>query len=231
MRKTRILVLATSATAALLVGEAQGGLTLTIDILTPDEFKFTLGGTFDADVVGDQRQWLAVKNDWSNNFGVNTDWLDDSLGFVLIDDAPWTVVENSVLIGGRVPIPSVVSANGDPWGDSIYFSHSGGDILAGTTVSGSVHVQGVGLFDDSITNLELLSGFANAIEDWVRLEAGPGGCPWDLDDNDSVGATDLLSLLVNWGPYEPCPPFKPADFDTNCTVGATDLLILLTNWG
>ncbi len=171
MRKTLVLAVAASATAALLAGKAQGGLTLTIDILTPDEFKFTMGGTFDEDVVGDQMQWLAVKNDWTNNFGVNTDWLDDSLGLVPIDDAPWTVVENSVLIGGLVPSQSYVAADGRTWGDSIFFSYSGGDILAGTTVSGSVHVQGVGLFDDSITNLELLSGYDNAIQDWVRLEA------------------------------------------------------------
>ena len=227
MRKTRILVLATSATAALLVGEAQGGLTLTIDILTPDEFKFTLGGTFDADVVGGQRQWLAVKNDWTNNFGVNTDWLDASLGFTFIFDAPWTVVENSVLIGGLVPIPSVVAADGQTWGDSIYFAHSGGDILAGTTVSGSVHVQGVGLFDDSITNLELLSGFDELFLDWVRLEAAPGPCPWDLDGTGVVGVSDLLSMLASWGPCKGCP----ADFDGNDDVGVSDLLVLLANWG
>ncbi len=171
MRKTLVLVGVASAIAAQLAGEAQGGLFLTIDILTPDEFKFTMGGTFDEDVVGDQMQLLAVKNDWTNNFGVNTDWLDDSLGLVPIDDAPWTVVENSVLIGGLVPSQSYVAADGRTWGDSIFFSYSGGDILAGTTVSGSVHVQGVGLFDDSITNLELLSGYDNAIQDWVRLEA------------------------------------------------------------
>ena len=25
-------------------------------------------------------------------------------------------------------------------------------------------------------------------------------CPWDLDDNGTVGILDLLALLVNWGP-------------------------------
>ncbi|MEE9130217.1 MAG: hypothetical protein V3T84_09380 [Phycisphaerales bacterium] len=55
----------------------------------------------------------------------------------------------------------------------------------------------------------------------------PGNCPWDLDDNGSVGASDLLSLLVSWGPCKGCP----ADFDDNGTVGASDLLALLVNWG
>ena len=57
-----------------------------------------------------------------------------------------------------------------------------------------------------------------------------GNCPWGLDANGSVGATDLLSLLVTWGVCAPCIDC-PADFDHNCTVGASDLLALLVNWG
>ncbi|MEE9130909.1 MAG: FG-GAP repeat protein [Phycisphaerales bacterium] len=52
-------------------------------------------------------------------------------------------------------------------------------------------------------------------------------CPQDLDLDGSVGASDLLSLLVSWGPCKGCP----ADFDGNGTVGAFDLLALLVNWG
>ncbi len=56
----------------------------------------------------------------------------------------------------------------------------------------------------------------------------PGqGCVADLDGDGNVGASDLLSLLVSWGPCEGCP----ADFDGNGTVGASDLLVLLANWG
>ncbi len=54
-----------------------------------------------------------------------------------------------------------------------------------------------------------------------------GICPWDLDGSGSVGASDLLTLLVSWGPCKGCP----ADFDGNGTVGASDLLALLANWG
>ena len=58
--------------------------------------------------------------------------------------------------------------------------------------------------------------------------ADPGDpCPWDLDTNGSVGASDLLALLVSWGPCKGCP----ADFDGDGSVGATDLLALLVNWG
>ena len=52
-------------------------------------------------------------------------------------------------------------------------------------------------------------------------------CPWDLDDNGVVGASDLLSLLVQWG----ADPDGPPDFDGDGIVGAADLLALLVNWG
>ena len=52
-------------------------------------------------------------------------------------------------------------------------------------------------------------------------------CPWAFDDNGSVGTSDLLALLANWGPCKGCP----ADFDGNGIVGASDLLALLVNWG
>ena len=65
------------------------------------------------------------------------------------------------------------------------------------------------------------------------LDAGgaPGNCPWDIDGNGTVGATDLLALLVSWGGCDDCSDC-PADFDSyNCVVGATDLLALLVHWG
>lgn len=52
----------------------------------------------------------------------------------------------------------------------------------------------------------------------------------DLDGDGSVGASDLLILLTNWGPCPDCDDC-PADLDGNCSVGASDLLILLVNWG
>ena len=55
----------------------------------------------------------------------------------------------------------------------------------------------------------------------------PGKCSWDLDDNGSIGVSDLLSLLASWGPCKGCP----ADFDGNGAVGVSDLLALLANWG
>ncbi len=54
--------------------------------------------------------------------------------------------------------------------------------------------------------------------------------PGDLDGDGSVGASDLLILLANWGPCDVCEACT-ADLNGDCTVGAADLLILLANWG
>lgn len=50
-------------------------------------------------------------------------------------------------------------------------------------------------------------------------------CVGDLDGNGSVGTTDLLDLLSQWGTS------GTADFDGSGDVGTADLLILLANWG
>ncbi len=51
-----------------------------------------------------------------------------------------------------------------------------------------------------------------------------------FDNNGSVGASDLLALLANWGPCENCQECA-ADLNGDCTVGAGDVLLLLANWG
>ncbi len=60
---------------------------------------------------------------------------------------------------------------------------------------------------------------------------GPEGlvapCEEDLNGDGTVGAADLLSLLVQWG----TDPGGPPDFDGDGTVGASDLLRLLVAWG
>jgi choice-of-anchor B domain-containing protein len=59
------------------------------------------------------------------------------------------------------------------------------------------------------------------------VAGGCGGCEADLDGDGTVGASDLLTLLVLWG----TDPGGPPDFDGDGTVGASDLLFLLVSWG
>ena len=51
-------------------------------------------------------------------------------------------------------------------------------------------------------------------------------CPADLDDDGTVGGSDLTVLLAEWG-----QPDSPADLDGDGTVGGADLTVLLGFWG
>ncbi|MBT8484323.1 MAG: multicopper oxidase family protein [Phycisphaerae bacterium] len=53
-------------------------------------------------------------------------------------------------------------------------------------------------------------------------------CPADIDDDGTVGFTDLIRVIATWGPcLGPCP----ADLDGDMVVGFTDLLSVLAAWG
>ena len=102
--------------------------------------------------------------------------------------------------------------NGDQFGMVAWLGDLDGDGVDDLTV---------GAFQDD-------DGGFNRGAVWVLfLDGTPGNCPWDLDANGTVGASDLLALLARWGPCKGCP----ADFDGNGNVGASDLLALLANWG
>jgi hypothetical protein len=65
---------------------------------------------------------------------------------------------------------------------------------------------------------------------WSTL--GSCACPADLDGDESVSTSDLLTLLGAWGPCPPpCPPHHPADLNRDCQVNTADLIALLTSWG
>lgn len=51
-------------------------------------------------------------------------------------------------------------------------------------------------------------------------------CPGDLDEDGTVGISDLLALLSAWG-----AACVPADLDRDGTVDIFDLLTLIANWG
>lgn len=55
-------------------------------------------------------------------------------------------------------------------------------------------------------------------------------CPGDFDGDGTVGTSDLLALLTNWGDCSSCGPCI-ADLDCSGAVGTNDQLILFANWG
>jgi len=140
-----------------LVCVSQASLTLTIDSLTTDQLTFSISGTF---TTAPNENWLAIKNDWSNNQGYHTE---------LFSGIP-TVSFNSILIGGVAPGANIASGS-ETWGDSVYFS---GTMQAGTIVSGTLTLTGTGMFvPANLGNLQLVSGFTRPAghDDWYRLES------------------------------------------------------------
>ena len=61
----------------------------------------------------------------------------------------------------------------------------------------------------------------------AALSAVPTPCAADLDGDGTVGITDFLELLAQWG----TTPGGPPNFDGDGTVGITDFLELLAQWG
>lgn len=59
----------------------------------------------------------------------------------------------------------------------------------------------------------------------------PPDCTGDIDGDENVGASDLLTLLAAWGTCPQPPTTCPADLNSDGCVGSTDLLTLLGNWG
>ena len=154
-------------------GAAHSALTFTIDVYTPDELTFTLGGTFDVDTIGNETGWLAIKNDWSNNTGIHTDFL--GLGA--------TMVSNTIMIGDFSPLSTIIREGSETFSDSVGFLQQGGSfstIFAGTMVSGSATLSAIGggaFQPTDASTLELVSGFNNGPTgtidggDWARREA------------------------------------------------------------
>jgi hypothetical protein len=54
------------------------------------------------------------------------------------------------------------------------------------------------------------------------------GCPGDLDGDGGVGISDLIQVILAWGP---CGELCPADVDLNGVVDVRDLLEVLQGWG
>ncbi|MEE9129755.1 MAG: CRTAC1 family protein [Phycisphaerales bacterium] len=173
-------------------------------------------------------------NDGFNDILVMVETIPGDLGTPVLlhnlgNDNNWVklrltgTISNRDAIGARV----LVTANGVTQAKEVF---------AGTSLlSTDSKVLSFGLgkapMTDEITVIwpsGLVEQFANAKAGaTVTLVEGTILCPWDLDSNGNVGASDLLSLLVAWGPNKG----HPADFDGNGTVGASDLLALLVNWG
>ncbi|WP_279245634.1 VPLPA-CTERM sorting domain-containing protein [Candidatus Litorirhabdus singularis] len=169
----------TSALAGIMLAvagaSANAALVLSIDTYTTDEVSLSISGTFDEDTIGIFPGYLAVKNDWSNNYGVHTEWFSS---------LP-TITANTILIGGLAPDTAAQNSDIRGWNDNVFFrfADNTAPITAGTTVSGSITLSKVGAFDlADMATLQLVSGLNFTVpisddDDWARLEANVSAVP------------------------------------------------------
>ncbi len=161
----KIKLVAIMLAAVAMSGRVYATLVFTINETTTDQISLSISGTLDTDTIGigaGDPGYLAIKNDWSNNNSIHTEWFSGTP----------TISLNSILIGGSAPSTSLLASTGAAH-DSIFFVNplgAGQTISAGTVVSGSLVLTGIGMFNpaDSPT-LELLSGWNGF--DYARHEA------------------------------------------------------------
>ena len=176
---------------AMMCTDVYASLIFNINTYNPNELSFLISGTIDNDVEGEQKNWLAVKSNWSSNVGLTVDWIADSIGQSFLELAPGvTIIENTVTFGGVSPVSSNIVASKQLFGDAIYWD-AGFDILAGTEVTGNLTISGTNIFKLPVSNFQLVSGFDAG--HWVRLEAtAPATVP--LPASIWLFATGLIAL-------------------------------------
>ena len=78
------------------------------------------------------------------------------------------------------------------------------------------------VIDGTVPGLDVTGALIGAL-----VEVTAGSCRADIDDDGSVGFSDLVILLSAWGPCPGCP----ADLDADDVVGFSDLVTVLSAWG
>lgn len=190
------------------------------------EDTFTLTDPGEADLVlsedglnfeNDDNVTHLLVADFTGAVGDDLDTDDDGV----LDVTPWSSVLDAV---GLVKEPDPPIDTEYVYGAALGFEDIGPD---GETVPGHVFrcapldTWTIGLFDASDPKAADTPGEENA--DCVA----PVECPEDIDEDGSVGFTDLLAVLSAWGPCEGCAE----DVDGDDSVGFTDLLAVLSGWG
>ncbi len=118
-------------------------------------------------------------------------------------------------------------------GTSMAAPHVAGAITLLLSLDGSVTKEAaLKLLQDTALDIELpgpdVKTGAGRLDVHAAMAAvQSSGCPWDLDDSNSVDAADFLELIAQWGTN----PVGPPDFDGNGNVDVVDFLTLLESWG
>lgn len=146
-----------------------------------------------------------------------------------------TVWNDSANPGGPVP----QTAN-----NGVVSDHTFADL---TTASPLVPEEALAAFigenpngDWTLTINDDTAGSGGALNSWslqlTTAVCSGSSCPADINGDNQVNVSDLLSVITNWGVCPGlCPPSCPADIAPagvgDCNVNVSDLLFVITSWG
>jgi hypothetical protein len=162
----------------------------------------------------------------------------DSLGGLTFSDGDIVEYDPSADVGMLLVAESDLFDDGNGNVDGLHVLP--GNRLLLTFESDEV-VSGVSVRDGDVVEYDMLTGAATIfLSEDVFTSTGvgndinalsiAGGCGADVDGSGDIGFTDLLQLLVHWGP---CPPKTACttDLDGSGAVDFADMLLLLNCWG
>lgn len=139
-----------------------------------------------------------------------------------------TIVRNTSLYGGggiychwlegeTIISDCTISGNEAPFAGGVYSNHL-------VTMSSTI---ACGNTSDQISVSNWNDGGDNCISDDCTNCSKPKECPGDLDGDDSIGFSDVLIVLSDWG----CSGDCTSDVDDDDSVEFSDVLIILSDWG
>ena len=152
---------------------------------------------------------------------------DVDIGF---GNSDWSIADFDLILWRVDEKGDLTTLVGDP---GLPF-FAGGNVVSESSIDNIEHLYITGLEPGEYT-LELRRiGVSGGFTNWEAAVAWrlpePRAILGDIDGDGTVGLSDLLILLADWGPCDDCDDC-PSDLDDDCTVGLSDLLILLANWG
>ncbi len=163
---------------------------------------------------------------WHTVPGVLADDLFPTMGYT--DAGPYDEVPGSSLTDFTLPVDPTLSFD-----DFLGLEYEAVlELYNGSGGGNGIDLASVGLEQISFVRVSNPMGAPSAVQvdAFARVKPVMPHMPSDLDHDGSVGVTDLLLLLGDWGACGSSPSCA-ADLDGDGTVGVADLLLLLADWG
>lgn len=161
----------------------------------------------------DGSTWSAVGAGFDDGIVWAVEVFDDGTGAALYAFGTFTT-------SGGAPMAKVAKWDGTSW-QSIGANSEGYGAI--------VHDDGSGATLYAGGQFTLIGGVtSNRV---ARIQACPTDTPGDATGDGVVDVSDLVDVILAWGPC-PVPPTPcPADFDGSGVVDVSDLVTVILNWG